>query len=125
MYPSNHGVDNDGQPLDSEREYVLHFEDGATPPANAFWSLTMYDPPGWLVDNPIRRYAIWDRDALKFNDDGSLDLHIQRQSPGPEKESNWLPAPAEDGFSLLLRMYWPKQEMLTGVWKPPGVQRVE
>ncbi len=125
VYPNNHGVDSDGQPLDSEHRYVLHFEDGAVPPANAFWSLTMYDTPGWLVDNPIRRYAIGDRDALKFNDDGSLDLHIQRQSPGPGKESNWLPAPAEGSFTLLLRLYWPKQEMLTGTWKPPAVQRVK
>lgn len=124
VYPSNPGVDSGGQPLDSQHKYVLHFENEATPPANAFWSLTMYDLPGYLVDNPIRRYAIGDRDDLKFNDDGSLDIYIQRQSPVPGKEGNWLPSPAEGAFSLLLRIYWPKQEMLNGSWKPPGVQRV-
>ena len=125
VYPSNPGIDSDGQPLDSKHRYVVHFENGATPPVNAFWSLTMYDPAGYLVNNPIHRYAVGDRDALEFNGDGSLDIHIQRQPPRPDEESNWLPAPAEGAFTLIMRMYWPKREMLTGTWKPPGVRRVE
>ncbi len=124
IYPSNPGIDIEGDPLSSEHKYVMHFKGGATPPANAFWSITMYDEVGYLVDNPIRRYAIGDRDALEFNDDGSLDIHIQRQSPSLNKENNWLPAPAEGVFSLIMRIYWPKDEMLTGVWKPPGVRRL-
>ena len=125
VYPANPGVDIEGDPLTSEHKYVVHFESGATPPANAFWSITMYDEAGYLVDNPIRRYAIGDRDALEFNEDGSLDIYIQRQSPGPDKESNWLPAPAEGVFSPTMRIYWPKEEILTGDWNPPGVRRVE
>jgi len=125
VYPQNPGVDIEGAPLTSEHKYVVHFEGGATPPANAFWSITTYDEAGYLVDNPIRRYAIGDRDALEFNDDGSLDIYIQRESPGPDKESNWLPAPAEGVFSPTMRIYWPKEEVLTGAWKPPGVRRLE
>ena len=125
VYPANLGVDSEGAPLSPEHEYVMHFEDGATPPANAFWSITMYDKDGYLVDNPIRRYAIGDRDNLEFNEDGSLDIYIQRKSPGPDKEGNWLPAPAEGTFTPTMRIYWPKDEMWTGKWKPPGIRRLE
>ena len=69
---------------------------------------------------PAGRYAIGDRDKLKFNDDGSLTLYLQNESPGKEKESNWLPAP-KDCFSLFMRLYWPKKEILDGSWLPPAV----
>jgi hypothetical protein len=120
----NARVDGRGQPLNGARRYVLHFAKGQTPPVNAFWSITMYNSKQAFVPNPINRYAIGDRDRLKFNPDGSLDLYLQNESPGKDKESNWLPA-AKDDFNLILRMYWPKPAVLQGVWKPPAVQAVK
>jgi hypothetical protein len=113
----------DGTPLDSAKRYVLHFDKGQTPPARAFWSLTLYNERQFFADNPINRYAIGDRDKLVFNADGSLDLYIQRESPGDGKDANWLPAPASGPFSLNLRIYWPRPEVLDGTWKPPALQR--
>ena len=119
-YP-NTSVDAMGRSLGGEHRYRLHFGPGQTPPADAFWSLTMYDEEGFLIDNPIRRYAIGDRDNLRFNADGSLDLYIQQQSPQGQ-ESNWLPAPA-GAFALTMRIYSPGTGFLDGSWKLPGVQR--
>lgn len=116
--------DTDGQPLNGANRYLVHFPDGQLPPVNAFWSLTMYTSKQFFAQNPINRYAIGDRDKLKFNDDGSLTISIQRESPGKEKESNWLPAP-KDSFNVFMRLYWPKKEIVDGVWKPPGVERVK
>jgi hypothetical protein len=123
IYPSC-AVDSDGNPLDGANAYVIHFEKGKTPPVNAFWSLTMYDNDGYFTANPINRYAIGDRNPLKTNSDGSLDIYIQNVSPGKDKENNWLPCP-KGSFNLLLRMYWPKEEVLKGQWTPPGVQKVK
>ena len=95
------------------------------PPADAFWSLTMYDAEGFQVANPINRFAIGDRDALKYNTDGSLDLYIQHASPGAEQESNWLPAPKSGALGLTMRVYAPRQTALDGRWNPPPVKRVE
>lgn len=114
----------DKKPFDSASRYVLHFEKNQIPPARAFWSLTMYNEDQFFADNPINRYAIGDRNKLKFNKDGSLDLYIQRESPGKTKESNWLPAPAKGSFSMNLRLYWPKEAALDGTWTPPAVQRL-
>jgi hypothetical protein len=116
--------DTDGQPLNGANRYLVHFPGGQLPPVNAFWSLTMYTSKQFFAQNPINRYAIGDRDKLKFNDDGSLTISIQRESPGKEKESNWLPAP-KDSFNVFMRLYWPKKEIVDGVWKPPGVERVK
>lgn len=91
----------------------------------AFWSLTLYDERQLFTPNPIDRYAIGDRDPLILNPDGSLDLYIQRQSPGAEREANWLSTPEQGKFSMNLRLYWPKAEALNGTWTPPGVKRVE
>jgi hypothetical protein len=119
-------VDVQGQPLDSKKKYVIHFAQEQIPPVRAFWSLTLYNDRQFLADNPIGRYAIGDRDKLKFNPDGSLTLYVQRESPGQDKESNWLPAPAADGgFSMNLRLYWPKAQALDGSWQPPAVKRVD
>src|ERR1700751_5111295 len=96
-----------GQPLDGSRRYSMHFEKGAMPPERAFWSLTAYDDQGYFAGNPLHRFAIGDRDALKFNADGSLDISIQHDSPGADKESNWLPVPAAS-FNLAFRIYWPE-----------------
>jgi DNA sulfur modification protein DndE len=122
MYP-NTSVDGDGNQLNGANKYVIHFEKDKTPPANAFWSLTLYDPAGYMVANPINRNAIGDRSNLKKNSDGSTDIYIQKDSPGKDKETNWLPAPAGD-FNILLRVYWPKEEMINGSWTPTPIKKV-
>ncbi|APR79442.1 putative exported protein [Minicystis rosea] len=122
VYPAT-SVDRTGQPLDGKNRYVLHFAPGALPPVDAFWSLTLYDADGYLVPNTIARYAIRDRDALRYNEDGSLDLYIQSDWPGEALESNWLPAPADAPFTLLLRLYQPRAEVLSGAWRAPPVER--
>jgi hypothetical protein len=116
--------DGDGKPLSSNERYVVHFERQQIPPVRGFWSMTMYNDKQFFADNPIGRYAIGDRDDLKFNGDGSLDIYIQRQPPGGDRDRNWLPAPASGGFSMNLRLYWPKAEVLDARWNPPAVKRV-
>jgi hypothetical protein len=116
--------DANGEPLIGSSQYEIHFGKGELPPVEAFWSITMYNSGLAFVRNPIRRYAIGDRDNLKFDDDGSLTLYIQNEPPTKERESNWLPSP-RDSFSLIMRLYWPKSEILTGGWMPPEVKRVE
>jgi hypothetical protein len=122
VYPLTN-VDSDGKPFDGSQRYVLHFKKDELPPVRGFWSLSMYDHEMYFVGNPIGRYAIGDRDKLKFNKDGSLDIYIQHQSPGKDKESNWLPAPSGK-FDMVLRAYWPMMEVLTGEWNPPPVKKV-
>jgi len=122
VYPSAQ-LDGGNQQLNGAHRYVLHFAEGG-PPVNAFWSLSMYNTKQAFVPNPLDRYAIGDRDKLKLNPDGSLDLYIQHESPGKDKEANWLPAPKDD-FSLILRLYWPMKAVLDGTWLPPGVKRVQ
>jgi hypothetical protein len=117
-------VDAEGKPLTGANRYVIHFPKGSLPPVGAFWSVTLYNARQFFVANPINRYAIGDRDKLKFDDDGSLTLYVQNESPGKDKESNWLPAP-KDEFNLIIRLYWPKKEILDGTWKPPAVERVK
>jgi hypothetical protein len=92
-------------------------------PVNAFWSITMYNAKQSFVANPLNRFAIGDRDKLKFNPDGSLDIYLQHDSPGKDKESNWLPADA-GSFNVALRMYWPKESALSGAWTPPPIKKV-
>ena len=114
------------QAYDGANKYVMHFPKGQLPPARGFWSLTMYDANYFFVANPINRYSISARQNLKANPDGSVDLYIQKDSPGPDKESNWLPAPAGK-FQLMLRLYWPNERspsILDGSWKPPAVKKV-
>jgi hypothetical protein len=123
IYPTAF-VDGSGQPLTGAHKYVLHFAKGQTPPANAFWSITMYDKDGFQVPNPINRFALGDRDPLKLNPDGSFDIYVQAESPGAEKEANWLPAP-RDSFQPTMRIYSPRPEVVDGRWGPPPFQRVE
>ena len=123
VYPINL-ADAGGKPLDGANRYVLHFEKAEIPPAAAFWSLTLYDQQGFPTANPLNRCAIGDRDPLSFNPDGSLDLLIQPESPGTDRESNWLPAPAGP-FSVLLRLYAPKAPVIDGRWVPPPVRRAD
>jgi hypothetical protein len=120
IYPGNVG-DADGNPLVGEKNYLLHFKKEELPPVDAFWSITMYDEQGFQVANPINRFAIGDRDALKFNDDGSLDILIQHESPGADKESNWLPSPAKGALGVTMRLYAPKPQALDGRWAPPAI----
>jgi hypothetical protein len=116
-------ADGKGQALNGSMRYRMHFDAANLPPVLAFWSVTAYDKDGYFVANPINRYAIGDRDALKSNSDGSLDLFIQSQDPGPDRKSNWLPS-GDGAFNLMLRLYWPKQAILDGSWRPPNLERV-
>lgn len=117
--------DADGQQLTGEHTYTLTFAKGQWPPAQAFWSITMYDMEGYLVDNPLNRYALGDRSGLSPNQDGSLTIYIQAESPGEGKEANWLPAPKATPFKLSLRLYSPRKSVMDGEWVPPVVQRVK
>jgi hypothetical protein len=126
IYPA-YFVDADAQKLDaSGNRYLFRFPPGQLPPAHAFWSLTMYELPSMLLTaNPLNRYLISSPmlPLLKTDADGGLTLYVQKASPGADKEANWLPAP-NGPFFCALRIYWPKEEALSGTWRPPKVQRV-
>jgi hypothetical protein len=122
IYPLNL-FDDAGQPLDGANKYTIHFEKGATPPVNAFWSITLYDADGFQVGNSLNRFAVSSYMPFKTNADGSLDLYFQNESPGKDKEVNWLPAPTGP-FNLCMRLYGPKADAITGKWNPPAVRRV-
>ena len=117
-------VDADGKPLSGANRYVIRFLKGQRPPVKAFWSVTMYNEKQAFVQNPIDRYAIGDRDKLKAAPDGSVTLYVQHDSPGKDKESNWLPAPA-GSFNLFMRLYWPGDAIVDGTWKMPPVEKVQ
>jgi hypothetical protein len=123
IYPLNLG-DEAGRPLDGANKYTLHFDKGATPPVNAFWSITLYDADGFQVANPLNRFAVSSWMPFKYDPDGSLTLYFQNESPGKDKEANWLPAP-KGAFNLTMRLYAPKSEALTDKWNPPPVTRVQ
>ncbi|WFU54364.1 DUF1254 domain-containing protein [Bradyrhizobium pachyrhizi] len=121
VYPASF-VDGDGKPYSGANRYVLHFDNGKLPPASAFWSVTLYDKDGFQAPNALNRFALGDRDKLKFNADGSLDIYLQNESPGADRESNWLPAPAGE-FNLAMRLYSPQRAALDGSWTPPPVRK--
>jgi len=123
LYPNRY-TDSDGKPLNGQSSYTIRFDGNV--PVKAFWSLTMYDANDlFMVENPIKRYSIGDRTSgLKTGADGSLTLYIQAKSPGPDKESNWLPAPDGD-FFLQMRLYEPAEQILNGSYKLPQVMRVD
>jgi uncharacterized protein (TIGR03000 family) len=127
VYPTS-DADADGKEYSGTHRYVMHFASKKElPPVKAFWSLTMYNPEYFFVDNPLNRYTLSSRDALTENKDGSIDLYIEHESPGKKKESNWLPAP-KGPFVLMLRLYWPREtdpSILDGTWQPPAVRRVK
>jgi hypothetical protein len=119
-------ADATGQKMDGSRRYSLRFPRGQLPPANAFWSLTLYELPSRLLSaNPLNRYLINSPmlPSLKRDTDGGLTLYVQHNSPGKDKESNWLPAPGGPFFAVL-RLYWPKPDALSGRWKAPPLRRV-
>lgn len=126
MYPL-YLVDSDGQALDaSKHAYTLRFAPGQLPPVNAFWSVTMYELPASLLSaNPLNRYLLNSPMLPKFKKDadGGLTFYIQHDSPGADKEANWLPAPSGP-FFCVMRLYWPKPEALNGTWKQPPLMRV-
>jgi hypothetical protein len=126
MYPAYY-VDATGQKLDGANRYTLRFAPGQLPPVNAFWWMTMYEQPAsLLVANPLNRYLLNSTmlPQLKRDADGGLTLLVQNESPGKDKEANWLPAP-KGPFSVIMRLCWPKAEALEGKWSPPPVKRVE
>lgn len=123
VYPMSE-VDVEGKAYSGANKYVLHFPKGKLPPVNGFWSLTMYDAQMFFVPNSLKRYTLSSRFKFNYQKDGSLDLYLQKDSPGKDKEANWLPAPSGK-FVLMLRLYWPKKEVLEGKWEPPGVKRIE
>jgi hypothetical protein len=123
IYPLNLS-DETGKPLDGANKYTIHFDKNATPPVEAFWSVTLYDQEGYQVANALNRFAVSSWMPFKSNPDGSLDLYFQNESPGKDKEVNWLPAP-KGPFSLTMRLYAPKSEALTGKWNPPTVIKTE
>jgi hypothetical protein len=127
MYPV-YFVDSTGQRPDGAKDrYVVHFGPDELPPASAFWSLTLYELPSSLLSaNPLNRYLINSPmlPNLKRDADGGLTLYIQHDSPGEDKEADWLPAPSGP-FFMALRIYWPKSTALSGAWKAPPLQRVD
>ena len=127
VYPLSQ-KDGNGDSYDGgKHNYVIHFDKGQLPPAEAFWSLTMYDTDFFFVPNPINRYDLAQRDKLITNPDGSIDLYLQAESPGKDKEANWLPAP-KGKFSLVMRIYLPRKQppsILDDSWTPPPVMPVQ
>jgi hypothetical protein len=123
VYPSTF-TDNQGQKLTGTNNYLIHFDKGQTPPVNAFWSITLYNNKSYLAENPINRYSISQyTEGLKYNPDGSLDIYIQHESPGADKESNWLPSPSGE-FNLVLREYNPQDAILKGEYQITPVQLI-
>jgi hypothetical protein len=123
IYPLNLG-DETGKPLDGASKYTIHFDKATLPPAEAFWSITLYNTEGFQVANTLNRFAVSSWMPFKYNADGSLDLYFQNESPGATKEANWLPAP-KGAFNLCMRLYAPKSDALTGRWNPPPVVKVQ
>jgi hypothetical protein len=123
VYPTSE-ADADGKDYSGANKYVMHFNKGEMPPVEGFWSLTMYNSEYFFVENPLNRYNVSSRSKFKTNPDGSVDIYIQNESPGKDKEANWLPAP-KDKFILMLRMYWPKEKppsIIDGSWRIPPVK---
>jgi hypothetical protein len=123
IYPLNL-VDDTGKQLDGASNYTIHFDKGQMPPAEAFWSITLYDNDGFQVANPLNRFAVSSWMPFRYNPDGSLDLYFENESPGTDKEANWLPAP-KGPYNLTMRIYAPEADALTGKWNPPPVMKAQ
>ncbi|SDJ47425.1 Uncharacterized conserved protein [Frankineae bacterium MT45] len=116
-------TDGEGERLNGSNAYTLTFAPSQIPPADGFWSLTMYNPEHFFATNDVNRYSVGTKTrSLRFEPDGSLTVHIQHNPPPPEHESNWLPSPDGD-FEMTIRTYWPKPEVNDGTWSPPPVER--
>ncbi len=117
----NAAFDAHGEKLDGDKRYRVTFEKGATPPVQAFWSITLYDDEGYLVNNASRRYAVTSGRDLAYGPDGSLTVLIQPDDPGPTNRTNWIPTPKGTSFELALRCYWPRDPILKDKWIPPAI----
>jgi hypothetical protein len=104
--------------------YVLHFDKGQTPPAGNLWSITLYDDKGFTVPNSLNRGNLASHMDLNVNADGSTDLYIGANSPGKDKEPNWLPAPSDKAWNLTMRLYPPEQDAIDGTWTPPPLKKM-
>ena len=119
-------LDKDGSRLNGDSNYTVTFANGQTPPVNGFWSLTLYSQYHFFVPNEINRFSVGTKNkGLKFNSDGSLTFYVQSDPPPQEQRNNWLPSPKSEDFSLFMRAYWPKDEVLNGSWTPPPVVKVK
>ena len=124
FYP-NTRVDDRNQPLSGANKYVLRFDKGKLPPVSVFWNMSMYDDKEFFIENAFKRYSIGSTtDGLKADADGSITIYIQHENPGPDKQSNWLPAPA-DGFNLTMRLYGAESPILDGSYRLPAVKRLD
>jgi hypothetical protein len=123
IYPLNLG-DEEGRPLDGANKYVLRFSKGTMPPVGAFWSVTLYDPDGFQVPNSLNRFAVSSWMLFEYEADGGLSLYFQNESPGKDREANWLPAP-KGPFNLTMRLYAPQSDALTGKWNPPAITKLK
>jgi hypothetical protein len=117
-------TDSDGKQMNGSSTYSVTFPAGQLPPVDGFWSMTLYNEHHFFNTNPLKRYSLGTKNkTLQNNSDGSLTLYAGAKSPGKDKETNWLPAPAAP-FSLYIRCYWPKQEVISAAWTPPQVKKM-
>jgi hypothetical protein len=117
--------DTAGANLNGNKNYIIHFEASQIPQARAFWSLTLYTKDFFMAKNmPLNRHMLNSNSGMKLGADGSLDIYLQAEDPGKEKETNWLPVPQEEYFTLL-RVYWPEGDFLTGKWRIPDISEVK
>lgn len=119
----NAGADGRGRPLDGHHRYQLVFPPGQAPPAEAFWSVTVYGPDAFLVDHPSGRHALGSTSPLVPDRDGAIILTLSNTPPEDQPVSNWLPIP-EGPFEVTLRLYAPREEALTGAWRAPELRRL-
>jgi hypothetical protein len=117
-------ADAEGNPINGGNQHVIHFEPGGTPPAKAFWSLTVYDRNGFLIANDLNRFGIRSRDDVRYNTDGSLDIFLGPECADPHGDSNWIPTIAVP-LDMSMRLYMPENEFLTGQWTPPPIRRTD
>lgn len=117
--------DQDGAPLEGSNKYVIHYSRAELPPAGAVWSIVLYDKKNYMVAHKIHRFGKVDNLNLKHNNDGSLDIYIQSDSPGADKESNWLPSPAKGKIGITMRLYMPRNGTLAGRWLSLSVRKVQ
>ena len=115
--------DADGNEIKAGSDYTLHFDKDKIPPVDGFWSLTLYDADGFAVPNKLNRANLASWMDLDHNGDGSVDIYVQADSPGKDKESNWLPAPSDKAWNIAMRLYAPKRAAIDGSWVPPAVKK--
>lgn len=119
-------LDVTGERLTGADSYTVTFAKGQLPPVHGFWSLTAYDEYHFFSPNTLNRYSLGTKNrSLKYGSDGSLTIYVQADSPGPDKEANWLPVPKGENFSLFVRAYWPDTAITNGQWTPPAVVKAQ